>query len=69
MTTPDAARAKDLLDLQAFKAPSVPVLPTAAAYYRRRMAVVEGGVGVADTLYVCLKAAGGTYSWRAIISG
>lgn len=28
-----------------------------------------GGPGVADKLYVCLKAAGGSYSWKLIATG
>ncbi len=49
--------------------PRVQALPTAAVGFRGRLLVLEGGAGVADGCYVCLKALGGSYSWRLIISG
>lgn len=44
-------------------------LPTASVSYRGRLAVVKGGTGVTDTLYVCLKAVADTYDWISIITG
>jgi hypothetical protein len=44
-------------------------LPTASATSRGALWVVLGGGGVADELFVCLKAAGGTYSWKSIVAG
>ena len=44
-------------------------LPTASVDYRGCMVRVEGGTGVADKLYMCMKAAAGTYSWVQIASG
>lgn len=41
-------------------------LPGASATYRNVIATVQGGVGVADALYVCRKKADDTYEWRAI---
>lgn len=44
-------------------------LPTADASYRGKMIRVEGGAGVADKLYMCMKSASDTYSWVQIASG
>jgi len=44
-------------------------LPTASASYRGKMIRVEGGAGVADKLYICLKSAVDTYSWVQVASG
>jgi len=44
-------------------------LPTASETYRGAMIRVEGGEGVADTLYICMKRANGTYAWVQIASG
>jgi hypothetical protein len=44
-------------------------LPTASADYRGKMIRVEGGAGVADTLYVCMKKADDTYAWIPVASG
>lgn len=53
-----------------FVAPgAVSVLPTASATYRGQMLTVEGGGGAADVVYVCQKAAGGTYSWKTLSTG
>lgn len=38
-------------------------LPAASVTYRGRTLYVYGGAGVADGLYVCRKAADGTYAW------
>lgn len=47
----------------------VPSLPTAGKAYRRKIVVVEGGAGVADVVYVCLKSAADTYSWKTVVTG
>lgn len=49
--------------------PAVSALPAADASRRADVIVVLGGSGVADSLYVCLKAAAGTYSWKLIATG
>lgn len=46
--------------------PSVTSLPTAAAEYRYRTAMVTGAAGAADALYVCMKDAADAYNWRAV---
>jgi len=45
------------------------VLPAASAAYRGKMLRVEGGAGVADLLYMCMKSAADTYSWVQIATG
>jgi len=44
-------------------------LPTASADYRGKMIRVEGGAGMADTLYLCMKKTDDTYAWIQITSG
>jgi len=44
-------------------------LPTPSSYYRGKMIRVEGGAGVADKLYCCMKKADDTYAWVQIASG
>ena len=41
-------------------------LPTAASQLRGMQFLVQGGAGVADVLYVCMKSAADTYSWVAV---
>lgn len=41
-------------------------LPTAAVAYRGKFQLVNGGVGVADQLFVCRKQANDTYAWVQI---
>ena len=41
-------------------------LPVAGVEFRRHIRVVEGGVGVADTIWVCLKQANDTYAWEQL---
>jgi len=48
---------------------SVTELPTASATYRGVMVRVEGGSGVADRLYVCVKSSSDAYSWVQVASG
>lgn len=51
------------------KVGSAAALPAAAAAHRDEIYVVEGGGGVADAFYVCLKASGGAYAWKKLIDG
>lgn len=44
-------------------------LPTAIAELRGCLYVVQGGAGVADVAYICLKGAADTYSWVSIATG
>jgi len=44
-------------------------LPTASSTYRGKMIRVEGGAGVADKLYCCMKSASDVYSWVQVASG
>jgi hypothetical protein len=44
-------------------------LPTADASYRGKMIRVEGGAGVPDKLYMCMKSAADTYSWVQVAMG
>ena len=44
-------------------------LPTPDASYRGKMIRVEGGAGVADKLYMCMKSAADTYSWVLVVQG
>jgi hypothetical protein len=49
---------------------SIAALPTASATYRGMIAYVQGnGTTTADTFYMCLMSATGTYSWKQIIAG
>jgi len=45
------------------------ILPTPGASYRGKMIRVEGGAGVADKLYICMKAADESFSWIQIAIG
>ena len=45
------------------------LLPTASASYRGVIAIVQGGNGVTDALYQCMKSAANTYSWVIIATG
>lgn len=51
------------------QAGTVTALPTASSQYRGRMVRVEGAAGVADSLYVCMKSATDTYSWKPVVTG
>ena len=44
-------------------------LPTASAQWNGVIVTLQGGAGVADQLYVCLKSSADTYSWKSIITG
>lgn len=44
-------------------------LPTASAKLAGQLYYVAGATGIADTLSVCLKATGGTFSWKTIATG
>jgi hypothetical protein len=43
--------------------------PTADSTQQGRLFMTPGGGGVADSLDICLKAAGGSYSWKNITTG
>jgi hypothetical protein len=47
----------------------IAALPAASVTYRGIIVRVQGGGGVADKLYCCMKAAAGTYSWVQVASG
>jgi len=49
--------------------PSSGTLPAPDESYRGKIIRVEGGEGVADKFYMCMKSAADTYSWVQIISG
>lgn len=52
------------------KTPTVySTLPSASSVYRGKLAIVYGGAGVHDHLYICLKSASDTYSWVVITDG
>lgn len=50
-------------EISALSGLKLPATGSCDAAHRRNMKVVEGGSGVADALQVCLKDAGGSYSW------
>jgi len=52
----------DLSDLQT----PVDSLPTASVDYRGKFALLRGGTGVADILYVCTKNAADAYVWKVV---
>lgn len=61
--------AEDSLEFQELNALgrfSDTVLPAASAEYRGQFFLVEGGQGIADEMYVCLKNAADTYEWQKI---
>lgn len=50
--------------------PQIGTLPTASAAYKGHSVLVPGnGTTTADTFYICLMSATGTYSWKQIIAG
>jgi hypothetical protein len=49
--------------------PAWDAAPSASASYRGRSYRAEGGAGVADVEYRCLKSSADTYSWKAAVSG
>jgi len=60
---------RDILAYRYVQIGKVASLPTAGAGYRGKMIRVEGGSGVADILYMCMKKADDTYGWIQIASG
>jgi hypothetical protein len=49
---------------------NVSSLPTASSTYRGQVILVLGnGTSTADTFYICLQSATGTYSWKSIMVG
>lgn len=58
-----------IVDKRVFMHPAVPkvsALPTASVIYRGLLLRVEGGAGVSDNLYCCIKNAGDAYTWRQL---
>jgi len=47
----------------------IAALPTAGVGYLNKTWIVPGGAGVADQMYICLKSAADTYSWKLIVAG
>jgi hypothetical protein len=47
-----------------FGTEAVAALPTASAAFRSGILTLQGGTGVADEAYVCLKKADGSYHWK-----
>lgn len=47
----------------------VEALPDATEARRGQVIMVPGDTGVADTLRICLKSAGDTYSWKTLQTG
>jgi hypothetical protein len=45
---------------------AVTALPTASVERRLQLLVLDGGTGVADIVYVCIKNASDTYEWLAL---
>jgi len=57
------------VDINAIMVTSPSSLPSASASYRGVIAIVQGGSGVSDALYQCMKSASNNYSWVLIASG
>jgi hypothetical protein len=45
------------------RAKNLSALPTASKDYRNQLVLIQGGTGVADAFYICLKDASENYSW------
>lgn len=62
--------ATGVLTAQGILVPNFAALPGASAAYRGQVATVHGnGTTTADTFYICLMSATGTYSWKQISAG
>jgi hypothetical protein len=58
------------LSAQGIIVPNLASLPTASATYRGQIATVQGnGTTTADTFYICLMSATGSYSWKQVMAG
>jgi hypothetical protein len=64
-----AANRLTMGDGDAFRTGAIAALPAADATYRGYLYRVEGGAGVADKTYQCLKSAADTYSWVEVATG
>jgi hypothetical protein len=53
----------------AFRTGAIAALPTPSVTYRGYQYRIEGGTGVADGFYVCLKKADDTYKWFNVLTG
>ena len=49
-----------------FKIAPIAALPAPAEEHRRKFYCIEGGVGVTDKVYACLKSAGGAGGWSSV---
>jgi len=56
----------ELLVKSYVKSGSVDTLPTPSAKYRGKMVRIEGGTGVADKLYICIKDELDNYVWKEV---
>jgi hypothetical protein len=61
--------APQTVNITAIQVSSSAALPAASASYRGVIAMVQGGNGVTDALYQCMKSAANTYSWVLIVTG
>ena len=61
--------APQTVNITAIQVSSSAALPAASASYRGVIAMVQGGNGVTDALYLCMKSAANTYSWVLIVTG
>jgi hypothetical protein len=62
--------ASGVLTAQGILVPNFTSLPTASVTYRGQIATVQGnGTTTADTFYICLMSATGTYSWKQVMVG
>lgn len=61
-----SARLTPVPDSYFVKPSNVTALPAASSTYRGQLARIEGGVGVADGLYICQKKADNTYAWQQV---
>lgn len=59
----------DFIVLGSLQTNTAAAKPTCDATHRGTLYVEQGGGGVTDTFYACLKAAAGTYSWVSIVTG
>lgn len=64
-TTFQGLTASELID-ELGRIPTGTILPVCDAGYRGQKFLLEGGVGVADDVYVCIQKADGTYGWQIL---
>jgi hypothetical protein len=66
---PTTTTPPQMVTINAIMVTSPASLPTASAAYRGVIAIVQGGNGIKDALYQCMKSATNTYSWVSIATG